>query len=180
MLSFFQGSWEKEGSRCCKRKKTFEARGCKEKAQRSQTADERGPGKEEVLNTNLCQEKEVWEKEDEMESKDFDLEHYFRLHDVDKSGKWNRQEVANFSWLCRPTWIPGGGEPDVEPWGKCASKRNRPHSGGEKGTHDGKVDAVLKQFFYQSIFQTIFNLFSPLFQVHLQAWRPWRWRAARL
>jgi len=40
------------------------------------------------------QEREVWEKEDEMESKDFDLEHYFRLHDVDKSGRWNRQEVA--------------------------------------------------------------------------------------
>jgi len=36
----------------------------------------------------------VWEKEDKMESKDFDLEHYFRLHDVDKSGRWNRQEVA--------------------------------------------------------------------------------------
>jgi len=40
------------------------------------------------------QEREVWEKEDKMESKDFDLEHYFRLHDVDKSGRWNRQEVA--------------------------------------------------------------------------------------
>jgi len=40
------------------------------------------------------QEREVWEKEDEMEKKDFDLEHYFRLHDVDKSGRWNRQEIA--------------------------------------------------------------------------------------
>ena len=46
------------------------------------------------MNAYLCQEREVWEKEDGMESKDFDIEHYFRLHDVDKSGKWNRQEVA--------------------------------------------------------------------------------------
>ena len=97
MLWLFQGSGEKEGSRCCKRKATGEARGCKEKAQRSQTANERRPGKEEILKTNLWQEREVWEKEDEMESKDFDLEHYFRLHDVDKSGRWNRQEVTNCS-----------------------------------------------------------------------------------
>merc|ERR1712025_958945 len=33
-------------------------------------------------------------EQQETESKDFDIEHYFRLHDVDKSGKWNRQEVA--------------------------------------------------------------------------------------
>ena len=49
------------------------------------------------MKTNLWQEREVWEKEDEMETKDFDLEHYFRLHDVDKSGRWNRQEVTNCS-----------------------------------------------------------------------------------
>ena len=41
----------------------------------------------------------MWEKEDEMEKKDFDLEHYFRLHDVDKSGRWNRQEVDSFIYM---------------------------------------------------------------------------------
>ena len=97
MLSFFdivQGDGEEKGSRCGKREKTIKAGGSKDKAQRSQTANERRPGKEEILNAYLCQEREVWEKEDGMESKDFDIEHYFRLHDVDKSGKWNRQEVA--------------------------------------------------------------------------------------
>jgi len=39
------------------------------------------------------QEKEVWEKEDKMEPDDFNLEKYFKLHDVDSSGKWNKQEV---------------------------------------------------------------------------------------
>ena len=34
-----------------------------------------------------------------MEKKDFDLEHYFRLHDVDKSGRWNRQEVDFFIYI---------------------------------------------------------------------------------
>ena len=41
----------------------------------------------------------MWEKEDEMEKKDFDLEHYFRLHDVDKSGRWNRQEGDLFIYI---------------------------------------------------------------------------------
>lgn len=39
------------------------------------------------------QEKEVWEKDDKMESSDFSLQKYFNLHDVDASGKWNKQEV---------------------------------------------------------------------------------------
>ena len=39
------------------------------------------------------QEKEVWEKEDKMEPDDFSLQKYFKLHDVDASGKWNKQEV---------------------------------------------------------------------------------------
>ena len=38
------------------------------------------------------QEKEVWEKDDKMESSDFSLQKYFNL-DVDASGKWNKQEV---------------------------------------------------------------------------------------
>ena len=39
------------------------------------------------------QEKEVWKKEDKMEVEDFSLGKYFKLHDVDSSGKWNKQEV---------------------------------------------------------------------------------------
>ena len=39
------------------------------------------------------QEKEVWEKDDNMESVDFSLLKYFNLHDVDASGKWNKQEL---------------------------------------------------------------------------------------
>ena len=110
LLWHFQGSREKEGSRCSKRKATIEARGCKEKAQRSQTAHERRPGKQglniERSYSWVMQEREVWEKEDKMEVKDFDLEHYFRLHDVDKSGRWNRQEVIACSWFWSPANIP--------------------------------------------------------------------------
>ena len=40
-----------------------------------------------------AQEKEVWEKEDKMNPTEFTLEKYFTLHDVDGSGKWNKQEV---------------------------------------------------------------------------------------
>ena len=40
------------------------------------------------------QEKEVWETEDKMEADDFSLNKYFKLHDVDASGKWNKQEVG--------------------------------------------------------------------------------------
>lgn len=40
------------------------------------------------------QEKEVWEKEDKMEPDEFSLQKYFKLHDVDASGKWNKQEVV--------------------------------------------------------------------------------------
>jgi len=40
------------------------------------------------------QEKEVWETEDKMEADDFSLNKYFKLHDVDASGKWNKQEVV--------------------------------------------------------------------------------------
>jgi len=40
------------------------------------------------------QEKEVWEKEDKMDPSQFTLQKYFKLHDVDASGKWNKQEVA--------------------------------------------------------------------------------------
>merc|ERR1719427_507900 len=40
------------------------------------------------------QEKEVWEKEDKMDPSKFSLEKYFKLHDVDASGKWSTQEVA--------------------------------------------------------------------------------------
>ena len=39
------------------------------------------------------QEKDVWEKDDKMDKEEFSLEKYFRLHDIDGSGKWNRQEV---------------------------------------------------------------------------------------
>merc|ERR1712142_723766 len=40
------------------------------------------------------QEKEVWEEEDKMEPEEFSLEKYFKLHDVDSSGKWSKQEVT--------------------------------------------------------------------------------------
>ena len=41
------------------------------------------------------QEKEVWEKEDKMDPSQFTLQKYFKLHDVDASGKWNKQEVKS-------------------------------------------------------------------------------------
>jgi len=40
------------------------------------------------------QEKDVWEKDDKMAPEEFSLEKYFKLHDIDGSGSWDKQEVT--------------------------------------------------------------------------------------
>jgi len=67
-----------------------------QKTKAAEAAKERRRKRHEGVNLPLSevQEREVWEKEDKMDPKKFDLESYFRLHDVDRDGKWSRQEVA--------------------------------------------------------------------------------------
>merc|ERR1719268_73230 len=62
----------------------------KEKARLKQLVEERKRmHKKMPAPMSEDQEKDVWEKEE------FSLEKYFRLHDIDGSGKWNRQEVIS-------------------------------------------------------------------------------------
>ena len=88
-----------------------------------------------------------------MAGKEFDLEAYFRLHDVDRSGKWSRQEVVSLAPCplalppcllalppCHP--VPGGRQHHVQPGGDGAGQQLGPHRGGEEGADHGEVDEV--------------------------------------
>jgi len=68
----------------------------KEKARLKQLVEERKRmHKKMPAPMSEDQEKDVWEKDDKMDKEEFSLEKYFRLHDIDGSGKWNRQEVIS-------------------------------------------------------------------------------------
>ena len=53
--------------------------------------------KHQKLNAPMSenQEKDVWEKDDKMAPEEFSLEKYFKLHDIDGSGSWDKQEVSD-------------------------------------------------------------------------------------
>ena len=172
LLWHLQGIREKEGSGCSKRKATIETRGCKEEAQGIQTAHERRPGKEEILTvTSVPGERCVGEGGQDGEQ---GLWPRALLQAARRWQEWKMESAGGERLLLILFTGPytGGSKPDVKPWGKCAFKWFRPYSGTEKGAHNGKMDAV-------SIQSELEWMVFPS-QVHLQAWRPWRWWAARL